>query len=707
MAVRSAMKNGFIVLSAQGGAEKMVSFLKVHEYTAQWLRALAEKKDAVPAPLPFLDVQQLLVLSSLKGELLGAHDRESVVRVLARYLPQIGIKTAAVFVQEQAHIMYVGGFFGGTLDVSSLPLSAQRIFPPQLDAHLKKGIYYVCPFSLGEDRFGYALFSHADMDEAVYRDIACTVGNAMQTVYLMDELMAAKTAAERAMCEKNEFFANAGGDLCDPLADLSAKITQMEANVENGILDADILSEQLLFLKSQVAAQLEKTETLVELSRVQMEDVPMDKKLFAVASVLPSEMAHRADGMPLLFGDAARIEKTVRIFLERSGNAVTVRAEADGVHLSFDSVRFDWKSPALLLAEKNILLQYGSVYKADFSATVVLPYPNLAGLPPLKPGVLPQRIYAISPLDAEIMLSLPVGPIPPAVAQARHTEEPVMLYWNPANTGVDMSVKFYAFRHDETLARAPLLCYDRSLEGQTFLTALKQQVNAQRKAAVLFVNARRVRYGTWATDENAVSVSSIADIDAVLEEVTPALIVFESVDETGIKRIRANPRTVLVPVLVIARDVVTDADVDVLCAQPRTLLCNYGVVDSEPFSARIMEILHGDDLMPSHTGALVKKAILYLNKNCSHQIVRWKLADTVHVSEDYLTRVFHKELGLSLWEYLNRYRLHLAERMLMETNATVTEIAEYIGYQDHAYFCRVFKKAFGVSPGKIRAKQNI
>jgi YesN/AraC family two-component response regulator len=84
--------------------------------------------------------------------------------------------------------------------------------------------------------------------------------------------------------------------------------------------------------------------------------------------------------------------------------------------------------------------------------------------------------------------------------------------------------------------------------------------------------------------------------------------------------------------------------------------------------------------------------------------VRWKLADTVHVSEDYLTRIFHKEIGLSLWEYLNRYRIYIATKMLLETNDTIYEIAENSGFQDQAYFCRVFKKIYGVPPGKIRSK---
>ena len=75
-------------------------------------------------------------------------------------------------------------------------------------------------------------------------------------------------------------------------------------------------------------------------------------------------------------------------------------------------------------------------------------------------------------------------------------------------------------------------------------------------------------------------------------------------------------------------------------------------------------------------------------------------------SEDYLTRIFHKEMGLSLWEYLNRHRIHLATELLLHTNNTIYEVAEKTGFQDQAYFCRVFKKIHGVPPGKIRTKND-
>ncbi|MDR2897997.1 MAG: AraC family transcriptional regulator, partial [Spirochaetaceae bacterium] len=115
-------------------------------------------------------------------------------------------------------------------------------------------------------------------------------------------------------------------------------------------------------------------------------------------------------------------------------------------------------------------------------------------------------------------------------------------------------------------------------------------------------------------------------------------------------------------------------------------------------------IIAGDEILPPHTGALVKKAILYFNQHAESHISRWKLADAVNVSEDYLTRIFRREMGFPLWEYLTRYRVCLAMDLLVHTNDTIYEIALRAGFQDQAYFCRVFKKICGVPPGQLRKK---
>ncbi len=145
-------------------------------------------------------------------------------------------------------------------------------------------------------------------------------------------------------------------------------------------------------------------------------------------------------------------------------------------------------------------------------------------------------------------------------------------------------------------------------------------------------------------------------------------------------------------------------EADELKEVPNVLIVNTCILESEEFISRLIGIFGGGELLPPLTSALVKKSIAYLNKNASLQISRWQLAAAVNISEDYLTRIFRKEIGISPWDYLNRYRIQLASKMLTQTGASVNEIARDIGFQDQAYFCRVFKKIKGFPPGHLRAR---
>ena len=78
-----------------------------------------------------------------------------------------------------------------------------------------------------------------------------------------------------------------------------------------------------------------------------------------------------------------------------------------------------------------------------------------------------------------------------------------------------------------------------------------------------------------------------------------------------------------------------------------------------------------DLVMPAHTSALVKKALAYFHQNYAHPVSRWEIAEAVGVSEDYLTRVFHRELNISPWEYLTRYRILQSRHLLLNTAETV------------------------------------
>lgn len=78
------------------------------------------------------------------------------------------------------------------------------------------------------------------------------------------------------------------------------------------------------------------------------------------------------------------------------------------------------------------------------------------------------------------------------------------------------------------------------------------------------------------------------------------------------------------------------------------------------------------------------------------------LAAAVGVSPDYLSRMFRKTTGLTLERYLMTRRIAAAERMLLEPLASVSEVAENLGFSDPAYFARVFRKIAGCTPSAYR-----
>ena len=82
-----------------------------------------------------------------------------------------------------------------------------------------------------------------------------------------------------------------------------------------------------------------------------------------------------------------------------------------------------------------------------------------------------------------------------------------------------------------------------------------------------------------------------------------------------------------------------------------------------------------------------------------------KYADMCGVSATYFYKCFKKWSGSTPVEYRNLLRISKARAMLIYTDMKVSEISDTVGFEDPFYFCRVFKKYYGVSPKSLRKKQ--
>ena len=103
-----------------------------------------------------------------------------------------------------------------------------------------------------------------------------------------------------------------------------------------------------------------------------------------------------------------------------------------------------------------------------------------------------------------------------------------------------------------------------------------------------------------------------------------------------------------------------------------------------------------------HASDLPRQVAQHITEHFATQISRQELAQATQVSADYLSRVFRKETGMTPWQFLNRYRVLQAQKLLLSSQHTVTEIAAMVGFNDTAYFVRVFHRETGKAPQQYR-----
>ena len=107
------------------------------------------------------------------------------------------------------------------------------------------------------------------------------------------------------------------------------------------------------------------------------------------------------------------------------------------------------------------------------------------------------------------------------------------------------------------------------------------------------------------------------------------------------------------------------------------------------------EILRPEESGSENAIAVVKK---YIADNISLKIQREELAKIVYLNPDYLTKLFRKQMGVTLGEYILQKRLALAKQLLLNTNLSILDISERVGITDASYFIRTFKKQIGSTP---------
>jgi two-component system response regulator YesN len=99
---------------------------------------------------------------------------------------------------------------------------------------------------------------------------------------------------------------------------------------------------------------------------------------------------------------------------------------------------------------------------------------------------------------------------------------------------------------------------------------------------------------------------------------------------------------------------------------------------------------------------IIDKAKDYIQDHYKDDINRNDVSASVFLNPDYLAKMFKAEVGISIKDYINNYRIEKAKDLLLNSNASVSMIAAEVGFDNFSYFSTLFKKLTGVGPQSFR-----
>lgn len=119
----------------------------------------------------------------------------------------------------------------------------------------------------------------------------------------------------------------------------------------------------------------------------------------------------------------------------------------------------------------------------------------------------------------------------------------------------------------------------------------------------------------------------------------------------------------------------------------------------------IFRYWHSENILPNENAITdtVKTALKYVTENFE-TVTEDEVAKHCHVSYNYFSNIFKKAMGKNFSEYITLLRLREAEKLLLATNKSITEIALVCGFSTSSYFISKFKSYKGITPRQFRER---
>ena len=171
-----------------------------------------------------------------------------------------------------------------------------------------------------------------------------------------------------------------------------------------------------------------------------------------------------------------------------------------------------------------------------------------------------------------------------------------------------------------------------------------------------------------------------------------------------LQQLRSQAATRNIPVIVVTGQVLADEDIERLNRGVASILSK-GLFTADETLGRIEAVLARQSGQSSTAHRFVGRAVAYIQAHYAESISRKEIAGHVAISSNYLTDCFRQVLGPTPMTYLTRYRIHQAQRLLNNSDMSITGIALECGFSEISHFTRTFKRVVGISPHAYRRDQ--
>ncbi|MBQ7643663.1 MAG: substrate-binding domain-containing protein [Spirochaetales bacterium] len=646
-------------------------------------------------------------INNLRYDLFRANSPRIINSILKHKLKSIGILGSdLVLFNKNGTSTLIGSESSKGEESKDEIYSSATLLPQAKMDSLEGGVYIMEPLFTENEVFGYLILHTENYDGTTCEEVRVCVSSVVKNCLLLEETNKTKQTVEDEEQKRVAFFDKVGSKVKEPLVELERMIDSInvpdnqrelvstKVRSAKEILDSVLISSGSMDLKITASPLSEPLSSIdSKFKNIPLPILNIDEKLLTKALQAITRIIQINKGTP-----------DVSVIIGTTGANLVIR------NISGSELKTIEETSEILFAKAVFFAHGGTLSFEGGNYTAFIPYPNMADVAVQYRE--PDTLLCLGSKPGQVPTQLKVVVIENAEDLIRRTmlgyirDNSCLLYIDNSKQDLRMADFIHEIENSPILSSLPVLCIG-TVKASSLSAALHLSID-NTDGSILYIGQFSAAFKDKISRRQSIHCT-LEEAPEVMAESRISAIVLDMPDTlsdslcTYIEELRRN-RQKNTPIIIFAEKIDSDM-ADSFSEIPNVILYNRCFMDYDECFFRILVVSYETSIFPPLTGAIVKKAQAFLNRYSLDQISRWQIASEVHVSEDYLTNIFKKELGVSPWDYLIALRIDYGYHLLLTTGIPISEVARRSGFHDSSYFSRVFKKLKGISPTRIRNSQ--